>query len=114
MSGEESDYNLIYFLTGIKAGLDKVKRGKGERENALGHPPTQIIIIWWIIISINRMQKSQKIQKMLMENNIERDNHTLVLRLKKKIEELNLIIHSQQLTIDSFKKDVKTTKINEM
>jgi hypothetical protein len=29
---------------------------------------------------------------MFIENNIERDNHTLVLRLKDKIEELNQII----------------------
>lgn len=31
------------------------------------------------------MLKSQKIQKMFIENHIERDNHTLVIRLKNKI-----------------------------
>jgi hypothetical protein len=54
------------------------------------------------------------VQKLFIENNIERDNYTLVVRLKKKIEELNAIIANQAETILSFKKDVKTTKINEM
>lgn len=60
------------------------------------------------------MIKNLRVQKLFIENNIERDNYTLVVRLKKKIEELNAIIADQAETILSFKKDVKTTKINEM
>lgn len=60
------------------------------------------------------MIMNSKIQKLIFENDIEKNNYTLVIRLKKIIEELNLKITEQERTILMFKKDVKATKINEM
>lgn len=60
------------------------------------------------------MKINRKIQKFILENDIERNNFTLVIRLKKMIERLNLKIAEQEATILMFKKDAKTTKINEM
>lgn len=60
------------------------------------------------------MKINRKIQKLILENDIERNNFTLVIRLKKMIERLNLKIAEQEATILMFKKDAKTTKINEM
>lgn len=60
------------------------------------------------------MLKHNKVQQFVIANNIERDNFTLVIRLKDKVEELNRIIEEQARIILAFKKDIKTTKINEM
>jgi len=49
---------------------------------------------------------------MFIENNIEHDNFTLVIRLKKKVEDLSHIIEEQQRIIFDFKKDIRITKIN--
>jgi hypothetical protein len=58
------------------------------------------------------MKKSLKVKKLIDENGIEVENFTMVLRLKKIIEELNLKIKQQDDTIMELKRDTKTTKIN--
>jgi hypothetical protein len=58
------------------------------------------------------MKNQKRIQKMFIENNIEHDNFTLVIRLKKKVEDLSHIIEEQQRIIFDFKKDIRITKIN--
>jgi hypothetical protein len=56
----------------------------------------------------------KKVQQFMKANNIERDNFTLVMRLRDKVEELNRTVKEQGNIILTFKKDVKATKINEM
>lgn len=51
---------------------------------------------------------------MLHENSLEQDNYTLVLRLKRIIEQLKLKIREQDETISGLKKNGKNTKISEM
>lgn len=65
------------------------------------------------IISI-QMIKNSKVVRMLHENSLEQDNYTLVLRLKRIIEQLKLKIREQDETISGLKKNGKNTKISEM
>jgi hypothetical protein len=58
------------------------------------------------------MLKSPKVKKLIDENGIEVENFTMVIRLKKIIEELNVKISHQDEIIMSLKRDTKTTKIN--
>jgi len=60
------------------------------------------------------MLKNKRVNRLLIENNIERDNITLVIRLKTRIQELNNIIKNQEDIIEEYKRNVKSTKINEM
>lgn len=60
------------------------------------------------------MIRSPKVRKMLTDHNIERENITLVVRLKKIVERLNYKVAQQQEAIEMLKRDAKTTKINEM
>lgn len=60
------------------------------------------------------MIKGRKVQRMLADNNIEQGSYTLVVRLKSIIQDLQAKIEEQDQVISNFKKDVKTTKINEM
>lgn len=60
------------------------------------------------------MIKNRKVQRMLAENNLEQGSYSLVLRLKRNIEDLHRKIEQQDEIISRFKRDVKTTKINEM
>jgi len=58
------------------------------------------------------MKKTLKVRKLIDENGLEVDNYTMVIRLKKIIEELNIKIEEQDGLIMELKRDSKTTKIN--
>lgn len=60
------------------------------------------------------MIRNQKVERMLVENNIEQNNYSLTLKLKKIIEELQARIEHQDAVILSFKRNIKNNKINEM
>ena len=60
------------------------------------------------------MIRSRKVERMLSNNNIEQGNYTLVLRLKAIIQDLQAKLEQQDHLIGLYKRDVKTTRINEM
>lgn len=58
------------------------------------------------------MIRNQKVERMLIENNIEQNNYSLTLKLKKIIEDLQARIEEQDAVILSFKRNIKNNKIN--
>lgn len=60
------------------------------------------------------MLRNNKVQRLLIDNNIEQDNYSLVLNLKKMIEELRQKLAQKDSIIEQYKRDTKSTKINEM
>jgi hypothetical protein len=60
------------------------------------------------------MLRNSKVQRLLIDNNIEQDNYSLVLNLKKMIEELRQKLVQKDSIIEQYKRDTKSTKINEM
>ena len=60
------------------------------------------------------MLRNNKVQRLLIDNNIEQDNYSLVLNLKKMIEELRQKLAQKDSVIEQYKRDTKSTKINEM
>ena len=60
------------------------------------------------------MLRNNQVQRLLIDNNIEQDNYSLVLNLKKMIEELRQKLAQKDSVIEQYKRDTKSTKINEM
>ena len=58
------------------------------------------------------MIRNNKVQRLLIDNNIEQDNYSLVLNLKKMIESLRHQLALKDSTIEQYKRDTKSTKIN--
>ena len=58
------------------------------------------------------MIRNNKVQRLLIDNNIEQDNYSLVLNLKKMIESLRHQLALKDSTNEQYKRDTKSTKIN--
>lgn len=57
------------------------------------------------------MQKNRKIRQLLASNHIERDNFTLVVRLKQTVEGLKERISEQDEVIGRLRRDAKNSKM---